>query len=127
MYYGGVSDPMTASSKYPFYVELESTDGLLLGQHVYMELDMGEEESSALSIGSFFVCYDDSGNTYVWAEKGGKLEKRPVTLGQYNPMTDTVEILSGLSDSDYIAFPDPELCVEGAPTTRTEKQPEEVA
>ena len=127
MYYGGMSDPMTASSKYPFYVELDSTDGLLLGQHVYMELDMGEAESSALSIGSFFVCYDDNGNTYVWAEKGGRLEKRPVTLGEYNPMTDTVEILAGLSESDYIAFPDPELCVEGAPTTRTEQQPEEVA
>ena len=127
MYYGGVSDSMTASSKYPFYVELENTDGLLLGQHVYMELDLGEEETPALSIGSFFVCYDDNGNPYVWAERNGKLEKRSVTVGQYNPMTDTLEILSGLSESDYIAFPDPELCAEGVPTTRTEQKPEEVA
>ena len=41
MYYGGSSDEMTSSSKYPFYVELDSTDGLILGQHVYMEVDAG--------------------------------------------------------------------------------------
>ena len=41
-------------------------------------------------------------------------------------MLDTVEILEGLTEEDYIAFPDPEICVEGAPTTRTEPiiQPE---
>ena len=37
-YYGMSSDEMSSSSKYPFYVELDSTDGLLLGQHVYLEL-----------------------------------------------------------------------------------------
>ena len=35
-------------------------------------------------------------------------------------MNDTYEILSGLTQEDYIAFPDYELCVEGAPTTKTE-------
>ena len=38
-YYGMASDEMTASSKYPFYVELDSTEGLILGQHVYLELE----------------------------------------------------------------------------------------
>jgi len=33
-------------------------------------------------------------------------------------MMGTVQILEGLTEEDYIAFPDPELCVEGAPTTR---------
>jgi hypothetical protein len=32
-------------------------------------------------------------------------------------MADLQEITSGLTDEDYIAFPDYELCVEGAPTT----------
>ena len=35
-------------------------------------------------------------------------------------MNDTMQILSGLTEDDYIAFPDLELCAEGAPTTKTE-------
>ena len=121
MYYGGMVDSMSATSKYPFYVELDSSDGLLLGQHVYLELDTGDDaEESSLSVSSAFVCYDEDGSTYVWAESSGKLEKRTVTVGEYNYMTDTMEILDGLTEDDYIAFPDPENCVEGAPTTRTE-------
>ncbi len=117
MYYGSSVDEMSASSKYPFYVELDSTEGLLLGQHVYMEVDTGEEEQAGLSISSAFICYEDDGSTYVWAEKQGKLEKRAVTVGEYNMMLDTLEILEGLAESDYIAYPDPEFCIEGAPTS----------
>ena len=120
MYYGGMMDPMATASKYPFYVELDSSEGLLLGQHVYLKLDNGEEEAAGLSISAAFVCYDDNGNTYVWAEKNGKLEVRPVVVGEYNYMMDTMEILEGLTEEDYIAFPDPELCAEGVPTTRNE-------
>ena len=119
-YYGGMMDSMTSSSKYPFYVELDSTEGLLLGQHVYLEVDAGEETAAGLSVSSAFICYDEEGNTYVWAEKNGKLEKRAVVTGEYNWMNDTQEILEGLTEEDYIAFPDEELCVEGAPTTRSE-------
>ena len=125
MYYGMATDEMTASSKYPFYVELESTEGLMLGQHVYMELDTGDEEVSGVAISSAFICYDDDGSTYVWAEHNGKLEKRTITLGDYNMMNDTFIILEGLSEDDYIAFPDMELCVEGAPTIHEETTQEE--
>ena len=121
MYYGNSSDAMLASSKYPFYVELENSDGLLLGQHVYLQMAAEEEEASVYpAISSAFVCYDEEGNAYVWAEKSGKLEKRSVVTGEYNFMTDTIEITEGLTEEDYIAFPDPELCVEGAPTTHSE-------
>ena len=122
MYIGGTMDPMTTASKYPFYVELESSEGLLLGQHVYLEVDSGEEEAAALAISSAFLCYEEDGTAYVWAERNGKLEKRGVITGEYNYMLDTMEILQGLTEVDYIAFPDPELCVEGAATTRTEPE-----
>ena len=121
MYYGNSTDTMTASSKYPFYVELDSIDGLLLGQHVYLEVDLGEENTHAgPSISGAFLCYEDDGSTYVWAERSGKLEKRTVVIGEMNFMQNTVEILEGLTEDDYIAFPDPEVCVEGAPTTHNE-------
>ena len=65
---------------------------------------------------------EEDGSAYVWAEKNGRLEKRGVIIGEYNYMLDTVEILEGLTGKDYIAFPNEELCVEGAPTTRTEPE-----
>jgi len=118
MYYGMAAEEMTASSKYPFYAELDSTDGLLLGQHVYLEVDTGEQAFTGIMLGSYFICYDEDGSAYVWAENRGKLEKRTVVTGEYDPMTDRTQILEGLDEADYIAFPDPELCKEGVPTTR---------
>ena len=117
MYYGGSSDPMSSSSKYPFYVELADTTGLILGQHVYMELDVPEEEPK-LAISAAFILIEDENTGWVWAESGrGRLEKRQVKLGEYDPMTDTYEIEEGLTEEDFIAFPDEELCKEGVPTT----------
>ena len=122
---GGNQDPMTASSKYPFYVELDGIDGLLLGQHVYLQVDLGEENVPAgPSISGAFLCYNEDGTVDVWAENSGKLEKRTVVMGEMNYMQNTVEILEGLTEEDYIAFPDPEICVEGAPTTRNEPAPD---
>ena len=117
MYYGMATDEMTTASKYPFYVELDSMDGLMLGQHVYIQPETAEG-STGLSVSDAFIAYDDEGNPYVWAESRGKLTKKTVALGEYDMMMGTVQILEGLTEDDYIAFPDPELCVEGAPTTR---------
>ena len=116
-YYGMSSDEMSSSSKYPFYVELDSTEGLILGQHVYMELETEETETTGVSLSGAFICYDEDGSSYVWAEKRGKLEKRTVILGEYNPMQDTYQVTDGLTEEDYIAFPDEQLCQEGAATT----------
>lgn len=126
MYYGSNVDEMSSSSKYPFYVELEDSEGLILGQHVYMELDTGDEEaSSGISISSAFFCYEEDGAMYVWAEGRNGLEKRTVTVGEYNMAMDTYEVLDGLTENDHIAFPDPELCREGVPTTREKPEAED--
>ena len=124
IYYGVSTDEMTSSSKYPFYVELEHTDGLLLGQHVYLELDLGDTAQPELTLSSGFICYEEDGSTYVWAENKGDLQKQTVTLGTYLMETDSYEILSGITQDDYVAFPDAELCVEGAPVTRTQQAEE---
>lgn len=124
-YYGMSSDEMTSASKYPFYVEIENTDGLILGQHVYMEQKREEGQPVGIGISSAFICYNEDGTAYVWADNGGKLEKRPVTLGEYNPMMDVQDVTSGISMEDYLAFPDMELCQEGAATTREAPKIEE--
>ncbi len=118
-YYISSSDEMTTASKYPFYVELEDTTDLILGQHVYMELLLEEGEAEGIPVSMAFLCYEEDGSPYVWAEKRGRLEKRRVTLGQTNDMMGTVNILEGLTEDDFIAFPDGELCVEGAATTHS--------
>lgn len=126
-YYGMVTDEMTTSSKYPFYVELENTDGLILGQHVYIELAAEEEEMPGVPLSMAFIGYEEDGSAYVWAENRGKLEKRTVTLGEMDPMLGTVAVLEGLTQEDYIAFPDPAVCREGASTTHSAPVEEEAA
>ena len=100
------------SSKYPFYVTLDEGDGLLLGQHVYIEPDYGQEDeqdASAINLPSYFIS-DPDGSPWVWAQNSkGKLEKRDLKLGEYNADTDTYPVLEGLTAEDYIAYPDESL------------------
>ena len=122
MSYGDTGDSsLTSSSSYPFYVDLESSDGLMLGQHVYLMADNGQEDQEdGLWLEDYYFITDEDGavTNYVWAvDANDKLEKREVTLGDFNDETFKYEVLNGLTVDDYIAFPG-EDCVEGAPVTR---------
>ena len=104
-----MNDDMTTSAKYPFYVVLEDADALMLGQHVYIEPASEGSDEPGLMLPSYYIG-DPDGSPWVWAASGkGRLEKRAVTLGYYDPDMDEYEILSGLDVSDYIAFPDDTL------------------
>lgn len=168
-YMDSSSDSSMSSSQYPFYVALENAEGLMLGQHVLIELDEGQtEEKEGIWLYSYYIVRegaqaeslmegmegtefsdfsdfsdfsngtelmdmaDDSlssempeegGQAYVWADDGnGRLEKRAVELGEYDPNLDEYEIISGLSEDDLIAWP-MEGLYEGV---RTVTDPEEV-
>ena len=55
---------------------------------------------------------DADSNPFVWAQDSrGRLEKRSVTLGEYDEMMDTYVVENGLTPEDYIAFPDESLAV----------------
>ena len=101
------------SSKYPFYVKLEGKgDGLLMGQHVYIEPDYGqdaEQDANTLKLPSYYINDADS-SPWVWAQNSkGKLEKRSLTLGDYDAEMDAYVVTDGLTADDYIAFPDESL------------------
>ena len=99
------------SSKYPFYVTLDSGEGLLMGQHVFIEPDFGQEDEqeAAINLPSYFI-NDVDGKPWVWAQSSkGKLEKRNITIGEYNGELDTYPVTDGLTAEDYIAFPDETL------------------
>lgn len=124
-----VMDTMTTASSYVFYVELDSVEGLLLGQHVYMEVVTEAPSMPGLWIPeSFLLDMVMNEETFeytatVWVDNGqGKLEQRTVTLGSYDSMTGCWEILSGLNAEDYIADPYSPGCAAGAATQRREPE-----
>ena len=63
-----------------------------------VDMEDGEDDADASSA--------EGQSAYVWAVNGrNKLEKRPVKLGEYDEAMGAYEILSGLTEDDYIAFP----------------------
>lgn len=118
MYYGMMStdDEQTNSTSYPFYVELEESKGLMLGQHVYIERDLGQDsEKKGLWLSDYYIVDADSENPYVWAADAKKrLEKRYVTLGKHDDELFEYEIVDGITKDDCIAFPTDAL-EEGTP------------
>lgn len=113
-YYGGSGN--ADSSSYAFYVELENSDDLILGQHVYMEEDTGDEEKKdGLWLEDYYIMQEDDGKAYVWmAGKDNTLEKHEITLGDYDENEMKYEITDGLTEDDYITVPQDGI-QEGAP------------
>lgn len=124
IYYGANSGQQ--SSKYNFYVTLNNLDGLILGQHVYIQPDLGMNMPEGLWLPAFYIAHDEEGS-YVWAQtEKNTLEKRAVILGEYDSDYDRYQIQSGVTEDDYIAYPE-ETLQEGAPTTQdiTQAVPED--
>lgn len=120
-FYG--ADSSESASKYPFYVSLDNNKGLMLGQHVYIEVDNGQStKKKGIWLDASFIVSDDNGNSYVWVSERGKLKKRKVELGKTDEETFATKIKSGLNVDDYIAWADDSYS-EGMKTT-TEYQTE---
>lgn len=113
------SSDTTSSNSYPFYVELDSDDDLMLGQHVYLEKDEGQlENREGLWLTSYYIVQEEGQDPYVWAAgKHDRIEKRKVTLGEYDEKLDQYQITDGLTEDDYIAYPEDSI-VEGEKVTR---------
>ena len=113
MYYSSSSNG--SSSNYAFYVELESCEDMILGQHVYIEQDIGQdEEKDGLWLEEYYLILEGD-QAYVWlANTSNVIEKHEVTLGEYDEETMKYEITDGLDAEDYIAYP-MDTVAEGAP------------
>ena len=110
MYFGmssTSSDDQTTSTSYPFYVELDSSENLMLGQHVYIERDIGQDDQKdGLWLSDYYILDTDTNEPYVWAANDkNRLEKRYVTLGKHDDDLGEYEIVDGLTKKDAIAFP----------------------
>ncbi len=112
-------DGGNGASKYAFYVEPETTEGLMMGQHVTLSPDYGADAAMSeglwLSAGWFVMAED--GSATVWKQGGGgRLTAQKVSLGEYNADYDCYCVTAGLTGEDFIAWPGEE-CIEGSKTT----------
>lgn len=116
-YYG--TDEMYGSSSYPFYVTPDSSEGMLLGQHVFIEPNYGQAAvADGLWLDASYICMTQSDGAYfVWgADKNDKIAKLFIEIGEFDASLNCYEILGGLSKTDRIAFPNEDI-QEGAPIT----------
>ena len=123
-----VKDGTESSTKYSFYVNLDSTEDLMLGQHVTIEVDHGQNKSKdGVWLSSGFIVYTEKAEPVIWAAKkdGARLEQRKVTLGLYDEELDLFEIKEGIEKDEYVAWPSSD-CKVGMTTTTvaTDTEPE---
>ena len=119
---GGYVDPMATSTSYPFYITLDSTEGLLLGQHVYIQISAAAIGDELLRIPESYIL-DVATNEETWLTTGSvwgvdmetmTLTKLPVTLGEYDPTYGTYVILDGITPESFLADPAEPGVKEGA-------------
>jgi len=123
--YGGMVDSMTTSTSYPFYVTLDSTNGLLLGQHVYIQLSAAPVDDTVLRIPEGYVMdvamdpetFMTTGTVWGVNEETRTLTKLTVTLGEYDPTYGTYVIAEGITAETYLADPAAPGVREGAAVT----------
>ncbi|MCM1287022.1 MAG: HlyD family efflux transporter periplasmic adaptor subunit [Clostridium sp.] len=112
-YYGMVE------TYYPITIAVDDPEGLTQNSWLEVSLDGGvaDESTGVMCLQTAFVM-SENGNSYVMKQVDGKLEKCYVKTGK-NYWGSYVEILSGLSVDDYVAFPYLSSAVEGTKTVET--------
>ena len=109
--YGFDPNPTTLqSTKYPFYITVINYEGLVLGQHVYIEPNIAGMSRDGIWLLMYYIQVDDIG-PFVWAvnRETDRLERRYVTVGDYDADSRCYEVKSGLAPNDEIAWPSEDL------------------
>lgn len=122
--YGSTGDGLSSSSSYSFYITLDDTDGLLLGQHVYIQVSAAGAPDDLLRIPAGYVfnittdkeTFETTGSVWGVNMETGKLTKLTVIVGEYDPTYDTYVILDGITAESYLADPTDSGVREGADT-----------
>ena len=117
MYYGYGSENSNASY-YPFTAYIEDADDIVEG---YAEMQFEETESaSGIYLENYFIRTDESGKNYVYLQgSDGLLKKQYVKVGK-SLWGYYLEVTTGVTMDDKIAFPYGKNVEEGAPTVEVE-------
>lgn len=102
------------SSMYEFTAFIEDSEGFNVGENVSMIKNSEISEDSIIIMRNYVVT--DPDGAYVFKDENGVLKKQPVEIRGLGS-SEAIEIISGLTNDDYIAFPYLENCREGLLTT----------
>ena len=103
LYYYGAGNPN--SSSYEFTAVVDGGDGLQNGQYVDISLDLqNNSAANALYVQNAYIREDAAGSYVMIADRNNRLTKRYVQTGR-SLYGYSMEIKSGLTVDDYIAFP----------------------
>ena len=113
------SDGNPNVSYYGYTAYIEDPSGLMAGQ--YLQLTIESSDNSNQDKLYIQQCYvrEENGKSYVYKDNGGKLEKQYVQTGSIL-WGSYVEIKSGITVDDYIAFPYGKNVKDGAATVVSE-------
>lgn len=106
----------SALSYYSFTAYIQDVQGLKNQESVSMELPAEEMDASGIYLNREYVREKD-GEDFVYKEENGKLVKQPVKTGKI--FYGMVEIKSGITEEDFIAFPYGKKVKEGASVKET--------
>ena len=115
-YYYHYSEGNQNVSLYPFTVFVSEDANLRENEYVQITYDPGSSQGgSGLCLQNAFI-RTENGKSYIWcAGENGRLEKRSIQTGR-SLWGSYLEVLSGLSETDLIAFPYGRSLKEGART-----------
>ncbi|MBF1098771.1 biotin/lipoyl-binding protein [Solobacterium sp.] len=101
-------------SMYGFTAYIEKGDDLKQGTYLSLSIQQENMDTSSIYLSNAFI-RDEHGQKYVMKDVDGKLVKTYIKTGKvyFNMST---EVLSGLADTDYIAFPYGDGAIEGTRT-----------
>ena len=101
----------SALSYYSFTAYIQDVQGLKNQESVSMELPAEEMDASGIYLNREYVREKD-GEDFVYKEENGRFVKQPVKTGKI--FYGMVEIKSGITEEDFIAFPYGKKVKEGA-------------
>jgi len=112
-YWGG--DSNNNVSFYPIYISVDENAGLIKDEGVMLQKISTDVEMMKLTLPRMFIL-SENGKSFVYAKgKDGLLEKKEIKIGK--SMDDSsLEIRSGLTKKDAVAFPYGKTVKEGAKT-----------
>lgn len=99
-------------SYYPYTAYIENTEGLRNGEYVELTMSGNKEDSSTLYIQAACVREEDGRKYVLKADENDRLVKQYVKTGK-TIWGQAIEIISGLSMEDRIAFPYGKTAKEG--------------
>ncbi len=108
-------DNMNASY-YPFTVYFDDYSALEEGESIELTLTPNVSSEDTFCIPKMYI-REENGRSYVLADRDGVLEKRFIELGRMLDGGYYMEVLSGLTMEDSIAFPYGKAAQEGVKTS----------